>query len=57
MLEIENILRGVGDIRLAMLAIEPKIVTAEQKKIKLDLRNLVEQTEFTVRILEFELEK
>ena len=54
-LELDNILRSIRDIRRAILSLEPQIQTAEQVGIKTKMRAGADEMEFGVRALEYAL--
>lgn len=54
-LEIENIIRSVGDIRKAVLSLEGKLKTANEVEDAAEIKNLAAQTEFMARALQYEI--
>ena len=54
-LELDNILRSIRDIRKAILSLESQIETAEQVEVKNKIITGTDEMEFGTRALEFAL--
>ncbi len=55
--EIDNILRAITDIRRAIFAMEPKLITADQVLAFKELTESVDGTEFAAHALQYELKE
>ena len=55
--EIENIIRNVHDIRQAILSLEGRELTADQAEKTSEMEELANQMEFKARDIDFEMNK
>ena len=56
-LEVENIFRGIKDQRQAILSLEGRGLNTEQAQKASEIEDMLNQLEFKVRDLNFEMEK
>ncbi len=56
-LEIDNIIRSIGDIRKAVLSLEGRLETAVAIEDAVEIKGLADQIEFLTRDLQYEMNK